>query len=213
MIVMIIEALSNESKLFAKGLKHSRFSVSGPERHAVLVFFSCPFQPPVCAECRPGTALLLENFSDEQEFKKEVACDNSGIPGKQHESARTVNTLDAPESQPVRPYSSVPDLTRQNSSRIPEQYNSSSELIDTISNHHSATNVCFGSRVSKSVIIMYSGSGSQISVQEVQSMFLVQNVFPASESSQLGTILFGYNVCKKGRITLEILLPGHLLPG
>ncbi|KAJ6658177.1 hypothetical protein lerEdw1_001444 [Lerista edwardsae] len=115
---------------------------------AIVVQISA--QPPVCTECRPGTALLLENFSDEQEFKKEVACNNSGIPpqgnpGKQRESARTVSTLDAPESQPVRPYSSVPDLTRRNSSRIPEQYNSSPELTDTISNHHSATDVCFGS--------------------------------------------------------------------
>ncbi|XP_066485363.1 tubulin polyglutamylase TTLL6 [Tiliqua scincoides] len=103
-------------------------------------------QPPICSEYRPGTALLLENFSDEQEFKKEVACGDSEIPppespGAQHESPGTVNTLETPESQPVRPYSSVPDLTRQNSSRIPEQYNSSPELTDTISNHHSATDV------------------------------------------------------------------------
>lgn len=130
-------------------------------------------QPPDCSHCRPGTALLLENFSDEQEFKKEEACGDSGIPppeapetlsenpgtlseipgtslessGTPCESPGEVNTLDTPKSQPVRPYSSVPDLTRQNSSRIPEQYNSRSELTDTISNHHSATDVSFKSIV------------------------------------------------------------------
>ncbi|XP_053120915.1 tubulin polyglutamylase TTLL6 isoform X2 [Hemicordylus capensis] len=98
-----------------------------------------PAQPQVYSESRPGTAVLLDILSDEQESKKEVIYDDSSI--SQHENPQTDSYLETPENQPVRPYSSVPDLTRQSSSRVPEQYNSNSELRDAISSHHSATDV------------------------------------------------------------------------
>ncbi|KAM6451327.1 tubulin polyglutamylase TTLL6 isoform 1-T1 [Liasis olivaceus] len=95
-------------------------------------------QPQICSESGPGTALLLEHFSDDQEPKKEVICESSTI--FPHNSPET-DSLERPVKQPVRPYSSVPDLTWQNSSSTPEQSNSSPEMRDTINSHHSATNV------------------------------------------------------------------------
>ncbi|XP_061446329.1 tubulin polyglutamylase TTLL6 isoform X1 [Rhineura floridana] len=105
-------------------------------------------QPQVCSESGPGTALLLELFADEKETRKEVTCDSSS-PCK-HDSHQTGNCPETLQKLPVRPYSSVPDLTRQNISSTPEPYNSSPELRDAISSHHSATDVTIRSRLQPS---------------------------------------------------------------
>ncbi|XP_039189108.1 tubulin polyglutamylase TTLL6 isoform X4 [Crotalus tigris] len=95
-------------------------------------------QTQICSESGPEAALLLEHFSDEQEPKKEVTCESSSI------SSNNSPETDSPEysaNYPVRPYTSVPDLTWQNSSSTPEQSNSRPELKNTINSHHSATNM------------------------------------------------------------------------
>ncbi|XP_029138886.1 tubulin polyglutamylase TTLL6 [Protobothrops mucrosquamatus] len=95
-------------------------------------------QTQICLESGPEAALLLEHFSDEQEPKKEVTCESSSI------SSNNSPETDSPEysaNYPVRPYTSVPDLTWQNSSSTPEQSNSRPELKNTINSHHSATNM------------------------------------------------------------------------
>ncbi|XP_062994099.1 tubulin polyglutamylase TTLL6 isoform X2 [Elgaria multicarinata webbii] len=94
----------------------------------------------VCSGPGPGPAFPLEHFSEEQEPKKEVACDDYSSVSQQ-ENHGTGNCPETPANQSVRPYSSVPDLTKQNSSSTPEQYKSNPELRDTISSHHSATDV------------------------------------------------------------------------
>nr|XP_020665513.1 tubulin polyglutamylase TTLL6 isoform X2 [Pogona vitticeps] len=98
-----------------------------------------PVPDQVCSETGPRTAFLPDNFSDVQEPKTEVACDSHAIA--QCESNGTNNCSEPPEEQPVRPYSSVPDLTREDSSTTPEQHNSSPELRNTISNHPSITDL------------------------------------------------------------------------
>ncbi|KAG8140106.1 hypothetical protein E2320_002856 [Naja naja] len=95
-------------------------------------------QTQICSESGLGTVLLLEHFLDEQEPKKEVFCESSNI--SPHNSAETDNPHYSAK-HPVRPYSSVPDLTCQNSSSIPEQSNSRPELRNTTNIHHSATNI------------------------------------------------------------------------
>ncbi|XP_044300591.1 tubulin polyglutamylase TTLL6 [Varanus komodoensis] len=102
-------------------------------------------QPRVSSDSEPGPAFPL-NLSEEQEPTKEVACDSSSL--SQHESHGTGSCPETPEKQPVRPYSSVPDLTKQNSSSIPEQCNSNPELRDIISGHCSAPDVSIRTSVS-----------------------------------------------------------------
>ncbi|XP_026566551.1 tubulin polyglutamylase TTLL6 [Pseudonaja textilis] len=97
-----------------------------------------PVSTQICSESGLGTVLLLEHFLDEQEPKKEVFCESSNI--SLHNSAETDNP-DYSAKHPVRPYSSVPDLTCRNSSSIPEQSNSRPELRNTTNIHHSATNI------------------------------------------------------------------------
>ncbi|XP_033026394.1 tubulin polyglutamylase TTLL6 isoform X2 [Lacerta agilis] len=98
-------------------------------------------QPEDCSESGPGTTLLLEHFADEKEPKKEVTCDSSSTSQRQnHETDSSPKTS---ENLPVRPYSSVPDLTRQTAPHTQEQYNSNPELRNTINSHHSATDVSF----------------------------------------------------------------------
>nr|XP_034991621.1 tubulin polyglutamylase TTLL6 [Zootoca vivipara] len=94
-----------------------------------------------CSESGPGSTLLLEHLADEKEPKKEVTCDSSGT--SQHQNHETDSSPKTSENLPVRPYSSVPDLTRQTAPRIQEQYNSNPELRNTINSHHSATDVSF----------------------------------------------------------------------
>ncbi|KAL8176094.1 UNVERIFIED_CONTAM: hypothetical protein K2H54_021496, partial [Gekko kuhli] len=94
-------------------------------------------QPQVCPESEPGTADLLQSFSYKQNPKKEAVCVD---PNLFHpESSGSNSCPEAPEKHPVRPYSSVPDLTRENSSSPAEQCNSNPELGDTIGSHPSAT--------------------------------------------------------------------------
>nr|XP_056719931.1 tubulin polyglutamylase TTLL6 [Euleptes europaea] len=92
-------------------------------------------QPP----SEPGIAVLLQNLSFEQEPKKEAVYVD---PDPVHpESPGSSSCPEILEKHPVRPYSSVPDLTRQNASSTAEQCNSNPELGDSISSHHSATDV------------------------------------------------------------------------
>uniref|UniRef100_A0ACB8EV91 Uncharacterized protein n=1 Tax=Sphaerodactylus townsendi TaxID=933632 RepID=A0ACB8EV91_9SAUR len=94
-----------------------------------------------CAQpqSEPGTAVLLQNFSDEQEPKKEAVCVNPDP--LQPDGPGSNSCLRTREKHPVRPYSSEPDLTRQNSPSTAEPCNSNPELGDTISSHRSATDV------------------------------------------------------------------------
>ncbi|XP_054851545.1 tubulin polyglutamylase TTLL6 [Eublepharis macularius] len=96
-------------------------------------------QPQDCSESEPGTAILLRNFSYNQEPKKEAV---SVGPNLFHpETPGSDSCPETLEKHPVRPYSSVPDLTRQNSTFTTEQCNSNPELGDTISSHRSATDL------------------------------------------------------------------------
>ncbi|XP_077171133.1 tubulin polyglutamylase TTLL6 isoform X5 [Paroedura picta] len=93
----------------------------------------------VCPESEPGTAALLQNFLYEQDPKKEAVCVD---PNVFHPEGPGSNICpEIPQKHPVRPYSSVPDLTRENSSSTTEQCNSNPELGNTITSHHSATNL------------------------------------------------------------------------
>ncbi|XP_042333598.1 tubulin polyglutamylase TTLL6 [Sceloporus undulatus] len=91
-------------------------------------------QPQVCSESCPVPTFLPEHFSDVQQPEKKV----------DHGSNNCSEIL---EKLPVRPYSSVPDLSRRNSSNTSEQYNSTPELRDTISSHHSAPDMSVRSRL------------------------------------------------------------------
>lgn len=117
-------------------------------RHYYNIVWGCVSifaQTQICSESGPEAALLLERFLDEQEPKKEVTCESSSI------SPNNSPETDSPEysaNYPVRPYTSVPDLTWQNSSSTPEQSNSRPELKNTINSHHSATNMNIKTKVS-----------------------------------------------------------------
>ncbi|XP_032093969.1 tubulin polyglutamylase TTLL6 isoform X1 [Thamnophis elegans] len=97
----------------------------------------------LCSESEPGTDLLLEHFLDKQEPKKEVICEFSSI--SPHNSPETDNP-EPSAKHPVRPYSSVSDLTWQNSSSTAEQFNSRPELRNTTNIRHSATRMNIGTK-------------------------------------------------------------------
>ncbi|XP_058039579.1 tubulin polyglutamylase TTLL6 isoform X3 [Ahaetulla prasina] len=97
-----------------------------------------PVSVQISSESGPETVLLLEHFLDEQEPKKEMICEFSNI--SPHKSPETDNP-EYSAKHPVRPYSSVPNLTLQNSSSTPEQFNSRPELRNTTNIRHSATNM------------------------------------------------------------------------
>uniref|UniRef100_G1KFB6 Tubulin tyrosine ligase like 6 n=1 Tax=Anolis carolinensis TaxID=28377 RepID=G1KFB6_ANOCA len=91
-----------------------------------------PASAQVYTESSPRPTFLLKRFSDIPQSEGKV--DSKIGHHENHESW-------IPEKLPVRPYSSVPDLSRANSSNTPEQYDSNPELRDSISCHHSATDM------------------------------------------------------------------------
>ncbi|XP_070623587.1 tubulin polyglutamylase TTLL6 isoform X2 [Erythrolamprus reginae] len=94
-------------------------------------------QTQICSESEPGTVFLLEHFFDEQEPKKDVFGEFSSVSS--HNSPETDNP-GCSAKHAVRPYTSVPDLTWQNSSSTPEQSNSRPEW-NTTTIRHSAANM------------------------------------------------------------------------
>ncbi|KAH0626768.1 hypothetical protein JD844_001954 [Phrynosoma platyrhinos] len=102
-------------------------------------------QPQVCSESGPGPTFMTELFSDVQQPEKKMDSNYSDICQLENHGSNSCSEI--PEKLSVRPYSSVPDLSRGNPSNTSEQYNSTSELRDTISSHHSATDMSVRSRL------------------------------------------------------------------
>ncbi|KAJ7313677.1 hypothetical protein JRQ81_005282 [Phrynocephalus forsythii] len=98
-----------------------------------------PVHDQACSEAEPKTPFQPDHFSDVQDSKTEVAYGPPAIT--QYESHKTSNCSEPHEKQPVRPYSSVPDLTREDSSSTPEQHKSNPELRNIVTNSHCTTDL------------------------------------------------------------------------
>ncbi|XP_074835150.1 tubulin polyglutamylase TTLL6 [Carettochelys insculpta] len=85
-------------------------------------------------ESGPVTPLLLQSFSREKETKEEIVNGESSILQKKH--TKTDECSNVPEKQMVKHYSSMPNLTEQNSSSASDQSNANPDPSDLIVHGH-----------------------------------------------------------------------------
>ncbi|XP_026510629.1 tubulin polyglutamylase TTLL6 [Terrapene carolina triunguis] len=127
-IELLGESGSEKIKTFKQKLVSRAATAQGLRQHYL------------CSESGPRACLLLHSFSGEKETKKELVNGESSIPPKEHPNTHEYSN--APEKQAVQHCSSMPDLTVQNSTSAPDQYNSNRDLRDrTVHGHHSAADM------------------------------------------------------------------------
>nr|XP_032647336.1 tubulin polyglutamylase TTLL6 isoform X1 [Chelonoidis abingdonii] len=127
-IELLGESGSEKIKTFKQKLVSRAATAQGLRQHYL------------CSESGPGAPLLLHSFSGEKETKKELVNGEARIPPKEHPNTHEYSN--APEKQEVQHCSSMPNLTVQNSTSAPDQYNSNRDLRDrTVHGHHFAADM------------------------------------------------------------------------